>query len=165
MIKLKEFDENNIEDLKFTKVLQEDKLISDNVYIVQSPKSNALNEVFYIIKNDDTSIGMLSINCPFMGTKTIANINVGILEEYRNKGYSKDFLEEIYNMMLTEEKYSLVKDILVITSYKNKSALASVLKAGFSQNQYYQEKAYEEGAFSSCYFLSKEVQREKTKIK
>ncbi len=163
MIKLEKYDEKNIDNLKFLKKIVEDEEITNSVNIVQHPDSENLCDFYYIIKNDDVGIGMVCINCPFMGTKELANVNAGILKEYRNKGYSKGLLEEIYNMMLTEEQYSSVKDILLFTSYKNKAGISSALKAGFVENLKYKEAAIEEGVYTEDYFYTKRVEREKVR--
>lgn len=132
MVKLELFDIRNSSHLNLIKELNNDELVNEHVKTIC-----LINNMTYVIKNNDLLVGILKINKEL---NNYYSIDRAILKPYRNKGYGTESLKEALNLL---EEYDTV---LMRTSYDNEASIESIKKAGFKLDYEQIEKCEEEGS-------------------
>ena len=128
------YDSKDIEKIEFINTIKSDYLINKYLYrcIDEMIEKSETSENFvlgygYIVKDNDKLIGFF--RPARLESKYKIDVDYGIIEKYRNKGYGTKLLIEVSDYLLTS--FDMINGIVLHIDNSNKNSVKCALNAGF----------------------------------
>ncbi len=114
-------------------------------------------DICYIAVMDDKIIGyIIAVRDKFIRTRHIANVVIGILEEYCNKGIGYALFQEIFNWA----KISNIKKLELTVITENKRAVSLYNKLGFETEGIRKKSTFINGKYFDDFYMAKIIEME-----